>query len=319
MNTKNMRTRLCALLKECFVSAHVKQGDIAKLLGVSDSAISQMLVGKIVPNQAQIEKICEKVSVDRKKYLEITSLVSHIRSGFDELRSPFNHVLFAMRCQRGMSRRALSKASGIGNTRLRSLEHNCRAVPEAGEIKSLSAALCCPESELSGCLTDGIQEVNTIPPEHFSKSVPAMIMSVHDNTAEYSDGSSEILLPLEVFNDFSAKQDLFDFAGTKPHLTRTASSALPVRTVALQCTGKSLNLLWDGMVILHLTQDRPSGYFNVEFCRMKAGGYRLRELKGRTWRDFATRSRKRANEPILWSIPVLEFDFIPVREDAEEK
>ncbi|UKI30417.1 MAG: helix-turn-helix domain-containing protein [Lentisphaeria bacterium] len=84
-------------------NADIRQKDLAVRLDVSAAAVSQMIHGKIVPNQKQLDLICEMLSLDRARAFELNSMLSRIRTGAENMLSPFNQLVFALRCQRGLS------------------------------------------------------------------------------------------------------------------------------------------------------------------------------------------------------------------------
>lgn len=304
MNNTSLKQKFGSLMREQVLRAHLRQSDVAKMLKISNSAVSQMLSGKIVPNQSQLEKFAEKAAMTRLSYLELASMLSRIKAGYSHLRSPFNQLVFALRCQNSLSRAALAGKCGVATARIRALETDFQAVPDETEIVSLATALNVPAEDLIRCLRlTGDAALMTSP--------DAVNHEVRESPGAYRAGNDEIEIDFSSMTEFSAGQNILEFA--KRHGTGNYPNppVLPVPTVALTCPGSALSLLWDGKVVVHLSPERPESFFQVEFCRMADGSFRLRELKGRTWRDFAARSRRKANEKVLWAVPVLEFSFLP--------
>ena len=304
MDSKSLKQKFGAMMREQILNAHLRQADVASLLKISNSAVSQIISGKIVLSQPQLEKFAEKAALSRSAYLELASLLSRIRAGYSHLRSPFNQLLFALRCQNAISRPWLAEKCKIKTTRLKALESDFQAVPTEEEINILSEALNTPAEDLRRSLRLTEDEV-------LMSSPSAVSSEVRESSATYSTSSGEPELCLRDMMNFSAELNILDFAKKTSSKFYCNPPALPVPTAAIVCRGTELSLLWDGKVIIHLSPERPDTFFQVEFCRMVDGSYRLRELKGRTWRDFAARSRRKANEKAIWAIPVLEFSFLP--------
>ena len=103
-----LKTKFGKLIRDYLRSAEIRQNDLAARLQISGSAVSQMLHGKIVPNQQQLNVICELLQLDRAQAFELQSMLSCIRTGAENMRSPFNEVMFALRCQRGLTHQQLA-------------------------------------------------------------------------------------------------------------------------------------------------------------------------------------------------------------------
>ena len=58
MSVTPLKIRFGKLLKDCLKNTDYRQNDLAARLQVTGSAVSQMMHGKIVPNQQQLDAIC---------------------------------------------------------------------------------------------------------------------------------------------------------------------------------------------------------------------------------------------------------------------
>ena len=76
-----LKTKFGKLIKDYLRNADIRQKDLAVRLGVSAAAVSQIMHGKIVPNQKQLDVICEMISLDRAQAFELNSMLSRIRTG----------------------------------------------------------------------------------------------------------------------------------------------------------------------------------------------------------------------------------------------
>lgn len=81
MSVTPLKIRFGKLLKDCLKNTDYRQNDLAARLQVTGSAVSQMMHGKIVPNQQQLDAICEMLALDRAKVFELNSMLSRIRTG----------------------------------------------------------------------------------------------------------------------------------------------------------------------------------------------------------------------------------------------
>ena len=73
-----LKTKFGKLIKDYLRNADIRQKDLAVRLDVSAAAVSQMIHGKIVPNQKQLDLICEMLSLDRARAFELNSMLSRI-------------------------------------------------------------------------------------------------------------------------------------------------------------------------------------------------------------------------------------------------
>lgn len=89
-----LKTKFGKLIRDYLRNAEIRQNDLAAKLKVSGSAVSQMLHGKIVPNQQQLATICELLMLDRAQAFELQSMLSGIRTGAENMPFPLqpDHV-----------------------------------------------------------------------------------------------------------------------------------------------------------------------------------------------------------------------------------
>ena len=136
------------MLKRHIKANNVKQLDIAVLLGVSGSAVSQMLSGMITPKLQQLDLIMEHLKLDRNTAAELRDCLARIRSGDQELRSPLNDFIKSSRTRCGLTLEKLSQMSGIPEENLHMLENKVNVQPTPHEAVRLAAIFNCNVSEL---------------------------------------------------------------------------------------------------------------------------------------------------------------------------
>ena len=70
-----LRQQFGAKLRTLILNSPHRQCELAKALQISNSAVSQMLVGKIIPRHTQLKVFCELLSLSRDEELELSSLL----------------------------------------------------------------------------------------------------------------------------------------------------------------------------------------------------------------------------------------------------
>jgi len=144
----NLKRYFCSLLKRHIKENNVRQLDIAELLGISGSAVSQMLSGMITPKLHQLDMIMEHLKLDRNTAAELRECLARIRSGDQELRSPLNDFIKSSRTRCGLTLEKLSQMSGIPEENLQMLENKVNVQPTPHEAVRLAAIFNCNVSEL---------------------------------------------------------------------------------------------------------------------------------------------------------------------------
>ena len=158
VDVSNLKKHFCDLLKKHIKANKARQLDIAELLGVSGSAVSQMLSGMITLKLQQLDLIMQYLKLDRNAAAELRDCLARIRSGDKELRSPLNDFIKSSRTHCGLSLEKLSQMSGIPLENLDMLENKLNVQPTPFEAVRLAAIFNCNISELW-------QVVPVVPPE----------------------------------------------------------------------------------------------------------------------------------------------------------
>lgn len=148
MSDSNLKQYLGNMLKKHIRAANVKQLDVANALGISASAVSQMLSGRMCPSYKQLEIINELLSLDRTVCAELRDCVTRIRSGDEEVRSPLNDFIKSSRIKCGLSIEKLSSMTGIPKENLQMLETRLNIQPTPYEAIRLAAVFGCKVNEL---------------------------------------------------------------------------------------------------------------------------------------------------------------------------
>ena len=117
----------------------MKQVDMARILGITPPAVSQMLAGKIMPSQQGFTLIAEHLRLPSDEYERLQMILFGIRAGMPHMLSSLNCRLRALRCKYGFTPKELQNLSGISESRLSQLENHPDAVPTREESEALSA------------------------------------------------------------------------------------------------------------------------------------------------------------------------------------
>ncbi len=130
----------------------MRQQDLARDMQVSNSAISQIMSGRMVPNMNQLKRMCEILGINESETQEMCDWLMQIRTGneMEPVIPAGNDVLRTYRARRGVSISQLSKRTGVSIARLTELENNCNITPSLEDARRLASVLECNVEELIG-------------------------------------------------------------------------------------------------------------------------------------------------------------------------
>lgn len=185
------------------ISRHLKSGgkkqtDLARYLGVTQSAVSQMINGKTAPAMTQLEKICRFAGCDKITSYRLKSLLVKIKTGADNPRSIFNENLRKYRQRLELSVNELAELTKIDVEELVAMEELGNAMPTEKQLTLLAAALnvrkyvLCPPEFVK--VSDGYGAK-----ENFSEHY-----SVAENAAISQYNKENFLLPVIKLSDITA-------------------------------------------------------------------------------------------------------------------
>ena len=239
-----LKTKFGKLIKDYLRNADIRQKDLAVRLDVSAAAVSQMIHGKIVPNQKQLDLICEMLSLDRARAFELNSMLSRIRTGAENMLSPFNQLVFALRCQRGLSLRQLANLSGVPASHLKVFETCFEAVPTLDEAEKIAPILGCTSAALLqsagvGGLTGNVADAYN---------------SAFGEVAERGEASYRAEQPIPLLNlvdldAYDGKESFASFARRRATRAIELPGVTAEEPVAVQAAGRDLALGLPGMAL----------------------------------------------------------------------
>ncbi len=284
----------------------IRQNDLAERLGVSGSAVSQMMHGKIVPNRQQLDVMCEMLKLSRVQIFELVSMLSKIRTGAETLLSPFNQSVFSLRCQRGLTQQQLSNLSGVSVAHIQVFETCFEAVPTQEEASRLAPILdCAPEALLQSAGVGGLSE----------SAIGEL--EAGEARSSYRAERKIALLDLCDLDGYDGKTPIMEFVSR--HTARLIDAAgLPAMPLfAVQASGRELSLGLPGMLTVMLSPERPEEFRELDLCRNAEGRYLLREARrGGGAKEFRLAGTRRGNGQVLWGIPVVELIVRPLKVNA---
>ena len=311
-----LKAKFGKLIRDYLRNAEIRQNDLAAKLKISGSAVSQMLHGKIVPNQQQLSTICELLQLDRTRAFELQSMLSCIRTGAENMRSPFNQNMFTLRCQRGLSYQQLANLSGIPASHIEVFETCFEAVPTLDEASRLAPILgCTPAALLQSAGVGGLSSglIEQLRQEGAEDEVGEPLGAYQtERQAPLLD-----LIDLEAYNGDS----FADFA--QRHAAKVfelGSRDLPDGVVAINASGRDLAIGVPGNILLMVAPERPAGFRNLDLCRCGDGKFLLQETRRTGVKEFRLAGTRKPNaSDIRWKLPVLEMSIRPTKPGAKEK
>ncbi len=289
------------LVRGYLATRKVRQCELAKALQVSNSAVSQMLSGRIVLNQEQLITLSTLLALPRDQYLELSAMAASIHSGVKNLRSRFNQLMTSARCERGVDVRKLSNLTGVSTARLELLENCYNVIPTVEEIERLAPVLSClPEDMLAAAgMYNGPGSGEPVAAE---KSTP------------YMTGRKMLpVLTLTQLSKYTGEDTLHNFALSHSNELTERGAEIPVQTVAIRSSGEELKAGFSGEIWIFIGDERPVNYRELELMRDKRGNFRLRERRRGIWKLFHMPPEDHASSYAVWSRPVLELVLLPIR------
>lgn len=152
MTTNPLRLKLAEMLRHELVRTRVKQNAVADQLGVSPSAVSQLLQGKITPSMVQLNAICELLGLSKHASFELRCLLSKIRCGATCEVSPLGELLSRYRQDRGMSIADVAYATGLPEEMVVLMETTPDVRPDIADVKKIATVIGCPDQELADAM-----------------------------------------------------------------------------------------------------------------------------------------------------------------------
>jgi len=300
-----LKKQFGARLRELILASSVRQCVLAEALQVSNSAISQMLIGKIIPRHSQLKVFCEVLKLSQDEELELSNMLLNIRNGVTNLRSRFNQMFAALRRERGLSLEELAERSGVPQERLQLFENCYDVQPLIGEVNRLVPELQCSAQDL--LLAAGL-----------GRPVPAsdgsLMISEPEAEFRYSGVRKIPVIDLAVLRQYRRDRSLSVFGFERAIRQTTRGADLPVPAVAVTASARQLHLGIDGEVMMLVSDQLPAGYRRLELFADKHGAFRIRERKSAAWHvvQLSGPAHPETANYAVWSAHLLELIVCPV-------
>ena len=286
----SLKQQFVRLLREVLRDSGMTRGELVAHLGISASAVSQMLNGGLLPTVARLDQIIEALHPSVENAEKLQNMVLWLRAGATREHSDFNRRLFMERCRSALTIDQLAAASAISAARLRRLESTAYAVPTSDEAAILSGIFGVP-------LTDDVLTAGG---------------DGHSAPLEAADSLNVVLpkITADVLSEYSAGKDLLKYVDANS-IGFLAFHLLPTEAVAVVCApAKRFGVALPGMLELVLGNARPKGFMRLELCREKNGGGFFVDGDAALYGNWLP-SNGKGKKKAAWRLPVLQMNHIP--------
>ena len=288
----SLKERFVRLLREVVRKSGTSRAELIARLGISASAVSQLLNGNLLPTVSRLDQIIEMLHPAAEDAIKLQNMLLWLRSGGSQCPSEFNRRLFMARCQRSLTIDQLAMASAIPASRLRRLERTAHAEPTSEEAAALSMIL-------GQALTDD--------------PLLACFASAPKSPQKVAESATNMVLPkisLESLTDYSADSDFLSFVEDRV-VEFLAFHLLPAEAVAVvSAPAEKFGVALPGTLELVLGNRRPRRFMRIELCCGKDGKGFFMDADETVFGSglFAASSGRRA---AAWRLPVLQVNHIP--------
>ena len=287
----SLKEQFLRLLRKVVRDSGATRAELIDRLGISASAVSQMLSGDLLPTVQRLDQIIEHLHPASDDAEKLQNMLLWLRSGSSRNPSEFNRRLFMARCQNSLTIDQLALASAIPASRLRRLERTSYAEPTMDEAATLSRIL-------GQALVDGLLMDDPVP-----------ALTAVRKVAESADDMVLPRITLERLSTYSAGSNILKFA-EKNSCGFLAFHLLPAEAVAaVRAPAKRFGAALPGTLELVLGNGRPDGFMRIELCLERSGKDFFMDGDEALFGSFWTASsHKRA---AAWRLPVLQVNHIP--------
>lgn len=161
MNATDLRWNIAILLKKYVKRSKLRQYEIAVRLGITASAVCQMVTGKMSMTFSQLNELSKILKLSDDEIYELRSLLVKLRSNGNNLKSPFNIFMRACRRRKHYNLYQLSKATGIQRPRLVRFENDVEFEFTEDDANKLGEVLGVSSAELLAKAPKKVEEIET--------------------------------------------------------------------------------------------------------------------------------------------------------------
>ena len=284
----SLKQQFVRSLREAVSTAGATRAALTAHLGLSASAVSQMLSGDILPTLKRLDQLIEFLHPEPDDAEKLETMLLWLRAGSDRCPSEFNRRLFMARCRNALSIEKLATMSAIPASRLRRLERTAYAEPTGDEAAALSMILGQP-------LKDGV------------------FVAEPDKAPQEVAESPTLMLPrisVECLAKYSAKTDFLRFVADNGrgflafHLLPAEAAAAviaPAETFGAALPGKLELILGSGC---------PKGFVRLELCGRSSGRGFFMDGEP-AWARAGFFAPRPGRARAAWRLPILQVNHIP--------
>lgn len=186
----------------------IRQKYLASLLHVTPSAVCQMIQGRIMMSQNQLQLVCRTLALSEEETLELQTLLAKIRVGEINVLSPFNRYMKKRRIEEKLSIPGLSRRSGISVVRLRSFEEDLNVEFTCADAEKLSSIYNCTPEFLLKKLPVSVKREHEY---EYPVAKGCAGIEAADSYTDYYDLKKIPLLDLNSMKQYVANADLVSF------------------------------------------------------------------------------------------------------------
>ncbi len=294
-------------IKKYLKRAKLKQLYLATLLGVTSSAVCQMLKCRIIMSRNQLQTVCKGLKLSMDETLELQTLLANIRNGTSDLRSPFNKLMKTYRRENNLQIAQLSQMTGISRIRLKSFENDFNAVFTEEDAEKLAKVYDCS----ADFLMKKYNFINTAIVEYTNEELRNNpILEVADKPiVHYNELRQVHLAALADFSNYSNNVDLFVFGEIRS--TESIRYEIEKNVVGITAKSSELDLPVNGDIIMFVTDRKPMIYVCRLFLCMNADRKYVILQKKEEGEEYYDMAGNVYMEKLRWSLGIVEMKLVP--------
>lgn len=295
-------------IKSYLKRSKITQSELAVMLDLTPSAVSQKFKCNILMSMTELKSICRAMRLASEETLELQALLAKIRANESDGTSPFNRFMKNCRREKNLSFLRLSQLSGISIVRLRSFEEDFNVVFSAEDAEKLSKIYEVSAEIMMQKMPFSVSENMTYTLENSG------VLEVRDGNADVRSSCRRVpVVNADEFKSYSGSVDLFAF-GT---LRCSAEILYDIKrdVVGINVPSSLLDLSFECEACLLVTDKKPfvhvAGLFFAMDCDKE---FHILERKTDDEKFYDTvkdGSRRLFDKELLWTVAIVEIKLCP--------
>ena len=296
-------------MKKFMKRAKLRQAYLATLLDLTPSAVSQMIKCRILMSRAQLHTICEGLNLSADESLDMQTLLTRIRDGESDYRTPFNRFMTMSRRKHKLSFQRLSQMTKISILRLRSFEKDMNVDITYEDAEKIGKIYNCTPEFLLQKLSFGVRSVEYVPAVQSQEGE----LEAAEAAGNYDTRQKIYVVRAKDFSEFSDNANLFTFAKARSYEEMLYD--LGKEGVAVCADAKELGLAVPGNVVLFVTDKKPLTYVcRLALCMDSNKKCHILHKKGDAEGFFeltADNKLQAFQGKLRWALSIIEVKFVP--------